>query len=114
MLRIVLLLALLSMSSQAAFAHTRLVSSEPAAGAVQQAAPKRVVLQFSAPPEKGFTELAWTKDGQAEWHALEVTQDDNRVEAALPQLAPGRYKIRWSVLSGDGHRQRGVLQFQIH
>ena len=102
------------MSSQAAFAHTRLVSSEPAAGAVLHASPKRVTLKFSAPPEKGFSEMAWSKDGQTEWELLEVTQDNNRVEAALPQLAPGRYKIRWSVLSRDGHRQRGVLQFQIH
>lgn len=110
---IALLFALLGMDPRTAFAHTRLLSSEPAAGAVLQVAPKHVVLKFSAPPEKGFTEMAWTRDGQREWQPLEVTQDTKRVEAALPQLAPGRYKIRWSVLSRDGHRQRGVFQFQI-
>jgi methionine-rich copper-binding protein CopC len=107
------LLALLGMSPQAALAHTRLLSSEPAADASLQTAPKRVMLNFSAPPEKGFTEMAWSKEGQVEWQPLEAVQDGRQVEATLPGLAPGRYKIRWSVLSRDGHRQRGVLQFSI-
>jgi copper resistance protein C len=113
-MRIALLLALLGMGSQTAFAHTRLISSEPVAGAVLQAAPQRVVLQFSAPPEKGFTELALSQADKQQWQPLEVVQDVKQVRAALPPLKPGRYKIRWSVLSRDGHRQRGVFQFQIH
>lgn len=112
--RLVLLSFLLGTLSFPALAHTRLISSEPAAGAVLQASPKRIVLQFSAPPEKGYTEMAWSKEGFEDWQSLQTTQEGNRVQAALPGLSPGRYKIRWSVLSRDGHRQRGVLQFQIH
>lgn len=99
----------------AAIAHTRLVSSEPQANAVLKTAPERIVLDFSAPPEQGFSEIQWSQQASPEeWHALEIVQQAARLQAVLPQLAPGRYKIRWSVLSRDGHRQRGVLEFQIH
>ena len=76
-------------------------------------APKRVVLKFSAPPENGFNQLQWSRDGEENWQSLQVEQEKKQLEARLPALAPGRYKIRWSVLSRDGHRQRGVLQFSI-
>ena len=95
------------------FAHTRLLDSEPAAGAVLNTAPKRVVLKFSAPPEKDFSQLQWSRNGEENWQSLQVEQEKKQLEASLPALAPGRYKIRWSVLSRDGHRQRGVLQFRI-
>ena len=97
----------------AATAHTRLIASEPQANAVLKAAPARITLDFSAPPEAGFSEMQWSQAAQEKWHALEVTQQATQLEAALPQLGPGRYKIRWSVLSRDGHRQRGVLEVQI-
>lgn len=97
-----------------ATAHTRLLSSEPAAGAILDAAPRKIVLNFSALPEQGFSEMQWSQIAHEEWHTLEIAQQAGRLEAALPQLGPGRYKIRWSVLSRDGHRQRGVLEFQIH
>jgi len=104
---------MLGMHAETAFAHTRLISSEPATGAALNAAPTRVVLRFSAPPEKGFSEMQWAQDGSEKWNPLQVQQQSKQLEAALPALAPGRYKIRWSVLSRDGHRQRGVLQFKI-
>lgn len=104
---------MLGMGAEPAFAHTRLISSEPATGAALKAAPTRVVLRFSAPPEKGFSELQWAQGGNEKWNTLEVQQQSKQLVAALPTLAPGRYKIRWSVLSRDGHRQRGVLQFKI-
>ena len=98
----------------AAIAHTRLVSSEPKANAVLDVAPDRITLNFSASPEAGFSEIQWSQQASPEkWHALEVVQQAAQLRAALPQLAPGRYKIRWSVLSRDGHRQRGVVEFQI-
>jgi methionine-rich copper-binding protein CopC len=96
-----------------ALAHTRLLASEPAAGAVLNTVPKRIVLKFSAPPEKGFSQLQWSEQGKGEWKSLQVEQLGKQLEASLPALAPGRYKVRWSVLSRDGHRQRGVLQFSI-
>jgi methionine-rich copper-binding protein CopC len=108
-----LLFVLLGTGAEIAFAHTRLISSEPAAGAALKTTPARVVLKFSASPEKGFSELQWAKDGEENWHRLDVVQQSRQLEAALPVLAPGRYKIRWSVLSRDGHRQRGALQFSI-
>lgn len=110
-----LLLAILLLScSGSLYAHTRLLASEPVSGAVLKSAPQRLVLHFSAPPESGFTSIQWAGEDFSQWHALEPVERENRIEAAMPRLAPGRYKIRWSVLSRDGHRQRGVLEFQIH
>ncbi|HZV61553.1 MAG TPA: copper resistance CopC family protein [Methylophilaceae bacterium] len=108
-----LLCILLLLSPSVSQAHTRLLFSDPAAGAVLKTAPARVLLRFSAPPEKGFSELQWSHAKDEKWETLQVQQQARQLEGTLPSLAPGRYKIRWSVLSRDGHRQRGVLQFQI-
>ena len=108
-----LLFLLLLVGPIKAHAHTRLISSEPAADAVLKTAPGQLVLLFSASPEKGFSKLQWARAGAEAWHSLQVQQQEKQLKATLPELAPGRYKIRWSVLSRDGHRQRGVLQFQI-
>jgi methionine-rich copper-binding protein CopC len=111
---VALLLAILMFMPAEIYAHTRLLSSEPPAGAALKSAPGHVVLHFSAPPEPGFTSIQWASSKSDEWHKVEAAQLGGEVEALLPDLAPGRYKIRWSVLSRDGHRQRGVLEFQIH
>ncbi len=32
---------------------------------------------------------------------------------ALPDLSPGRYQVRWKVLSADGHLTEGAVRFVV-
>ena len=95
----------------AAQAHTRLVAVEPRDGAVLATAPSALRLVFATPIEAGFSHLEWSRDGT--WHALTVEVRGTRLSARLPRLGRGRYRVRWSVMSGDGHRQRGGLVFIV-
>ena len=92
-------------------AHTRLLESQPANGATVDHTPEAVVLHFAAPVETGFNKVELYADGR--WQPLLVDGLGTRLQAHLPPLTSGRYKIRWSVLSSDGHRQNGTLVFVI-
>lgn len=95
----------------AAQAHTRLVTTEPRDGAVLATAPSTLRLAFSTPVEPGFSHLEWSAGGT--WHALAPEVRGTRLSAPLPRLGSGRYRVRWSVMSRDGHRQRGGLVFIV-
>ena len=97
--------------SGSAGAHSFLVASEPAAGAVLNAPPAALVLQFSAPVEPAFSRVELRQ--RTIWRRLDVTTEAAGVRAVLPALAPGEHRVRWSVLARDGHRQQGVLAFRL-
>lgn len=108
--RVVWACMLLGMAG-AASAHTRLVVAEPRDGAVLANPPSELRLFFATPIEPRFSHLEWSRDNT--WHALAVEVRGTRMSARLPQLGSGRYRVRWSVMSRDGHRQRGGLAFVV-
>lgn len=99
-----------------AFAHARLVSSEPAHQAALKGAPKVLHLTFNSLVERHFArfdlvdragksrKIAYTpaKPGQ--------TRD---LSVALPPLSPGAHRLKWSVVSADGHRIEGTIDFSV-
>ena len=98
--------------------HTRLVSSEPASKQVLTQAPTQVRLNFSAPVEKKFSYMELAKLGratgqQSDWTALQATVTNQEMTATLPVLAPAKYRVRWRVLSSDGHLQHGQFDFEL-
>ncbi|WP_169728153.1 copper resistance CopC family protein [Massilia alkalitolerans] len=94
-----------------AWGHTRLLGSVPEQGALVHSPPAAVVLVFSAPPEARFNRIELRRGGR--WQALVTQQDGARLRAALPALDPGPYRVRWRVLSRDGHSQDGKLDFTV-
>lgn len=98
-----------------ASAHAELVSSDPAEGAVVDAAPETVTLTFNEPVRLTSQQIAVYDAGGNEVASTagasgtEVTV--NLADAA--DLPDGSYVVSWNVLSGDGHPISGALTFSV-
>jgi len=114
------LLAALAVASgllpAAAGAHSQLVRSQPGRGAVVARAPERVRLWFSERLEPAYSTLSvWSEAG------ARVDAGDAAVDAAdpavlsvgTPNLVPGRYTVRYRVLSVDGHIVESSFAFTV-
>ena len=110
---VVLAFAVLSSSFGVAHGHARLVRSEPTAGAVVENA-QRIVLEFNTPVEQRFgTFVLELADGNTRSLAPGGEGVATRIELAVGALPPGKHRLRWSVVSGDGHRIKGTLAFAV-
>ena len=109
---------LLGLFSLTATSHTRLVESQPENGQVLNEAPGYILLKFSTPIEQKLGQLQLTSDDGKSWRILKTKTTDRNVTADIPTLKPAKYpaiyKVRWRVLSRDGHMQRGQFSFQLH
>jgi hypothetical protein len=111
------LFAMLAVGIPAAgLAHAFLDHAVPAVGSTVAAAPKEVRLYFSEAVEPLFSgaELA-TAEGQAIATApVTVAPGDGaQLILPLPPLHPGKYRVRWHVVSVDTHRTEGDFTFEI-
>jgi methionine-rich copper-binding protein CopC len=100
----------------AARAHSQLARSQPGRGAAVARAPERVRLWFSERLEPAYATLSvWSEAG------VQVDAGDAGVDAAdptllsvgAPNLAPGRYTVRYRVLSVDGHIVESSFAFTV-
>ncbi|HEV8642705.1 MAG TPA: copper resistance CopC family protein [Methylomirabilota bacterium] len=105
--------ALLLSRGPAASAHSLLLDSSPAAGAVV-ARPGRVSLRFNNRIEKRLSRIRLVDPrGEARVLATLPGGPPERLEAVAPALGPGAYRLEWSVLSTDGHLVSGAFPFRI-
>jgi hypothetical protein len=108
-----------ALAVQPAGAHAIVLESVPANDAVLDRAPDRIVLRFNSKIEKRLARISLTSPGAAP-RALPVAGDAasdgerDRIEVPLGSLPPGRYAIRYKVLSADGHVTEGALRFSIN
>ena len=105
--------ALLSALTSPASAHSLLLSSVPAAETVV-AGPPAVTLRFNNRIEKKLSRIRLVSP-QGEPRALAVRTGGavDTVEAPLPPLGAGRYRVDWQVLSTDGHVVSGTFAFSV-
>ena len=97
----------------AAQAHSLLLASVPAPGTAVHD-PPAVTLRFNNRIEKKLCQIRLVSAG-GEAQALAVRTDGalDGLEAPLPPLATGRYRIDWRVLSTDGHVVSGTFAFSV-
>jgi copper resistance protein C len=107
-------LAVLAIASVAA-AHSLLLESTPAAGAVLAAAPREIMLRFNNRIEKALSRVRLLDErGSAQPVTLTTAgAPADRLTGALPSLGPGRWRVEWHVLSTDGHVVSGRFDFRI-
>ena len=110
-LRTMLLLALLVMAP-AAKAHSPLVATMPADGAVLAAAPVSLHLTFKGTAR--LARLSLARDGAdiplGKDHLMQKAMQH---DVPLPALAAGRYQVWWRALSADGHVIKGTFSFTV-
>jgi methionine-rich copper-binding protein CopC len=101
---------------QTAWGHAFPQRADPSAGATLAAAPAVVRIWFDAALEPAFSSLrVQTARGQP------ITHEEGQVDAIdatlltarLPPLAPGTYRVLWSVVARDGHRTEGTYTFTV-
>jgi methionine-rich copper-binding protein CopC len=79
---------------------------------VLEAAPKEVMLHFSAPVR--LTALSLQKQGQSKQSLGPLPADaSEHVSIAAPALSEGRYTVSWRALSADTHVMTGEFDFAV-
>ena len=112
-------LALASLALAFAFApdaraHAILVSSQPVANAELAGPDVDVRLEFNSRIDAARSTLQLAKDGGALAPLpLAESKEPNLLAAKAAGLAPGAYRLRWQVLSVDGHVSRGDVNFKV-
>lgn len=113
---ILLTAALLPLMAATAWGHAFPDHSEPRVGWALLTPPPRVRLWFDGMLEPAFSaiKVVDADNQQVDNKDGGVNRSDHTVlEASLPLLPPGRYRIVWSVVDHDGHRTEGDLSFSI-
>ena len=97
-------------------AHAFPDHSEPRVGHTLEASPPSVRIWFDGQIEPVFSKVR-VEDADRR----QVDKGDSRVdpndrtllEVELPPLAPGKYRVYWSVVARDGHRTEGDYSFRV-
>ncbi len=96
-------------------AHSLLDSADPADGAQLSAPPAAITLTFTETLEPALNTLV-VKDATGTALALGTLRYDSKtgvLGADLPVLAPGQYRVEWSVTSVDTHSTSGAYDFTV-
>jgi copper resistance protein C len=115
-LTIMALALLLGAAPLQAFAHAKLVKSDPARRAVLKQSPAQVRLWFNETIEPSFSTLKiLDASGKAVTEgAAHVSPSDNRLLLLeLPELVDGTYNVAFEVLSVDGHTVKSGFTFTV-
>lgn len=108
-------LVMLGFATPAA-AHNSLIGSDPKDGALLESGPARIELKFDQPVQAGTQLNSITVIGPNDdrWQAGPATVASNVVSTSVSPLGPtGEYKVRWRILSADGHPVSGELKFSL-
>jgi hypothetical protein len=109
-------IAAVGVATVPAFSHAFLNQAVPPVGGTVPASPKEIRLTFSEGVEPRFSGIdVASGDGRtiATGPAAVDPGNDKQLVLALPPLAPGRYRVRWHVVSVDTHRTEGEYSFVV-
>ena len=98
--------AIFFMHANQAFAHASLVKAEPARRAVLSTAPSQVRLWFNEEIEPAYASLSLLDEEKKSVTDNKVKvhpEDAKSILLELPEIQPGRYTVKFRVLSVDGH-----------
>jgi copper resistance protein C len=99
-----------------AFAHAKLVSSNPAANATLRTAPKTITLTFNERLVPAFSKFELSMPGHNMTVPVKtvVSPDGKRITGTLANpLTKGSYKVVWTAAGSDGHKMTGEVPFTV-
>lgn len=110
-----LVAAFLCMSAGVAFAHSFLVDASPSAKDHVAASPKFVKLRFGGGVEAAYSTISIVgADGKTIVEGAKAAPDKPReLTLDAPDLAAGKYIVKYRVLSSDGHIVEGKYEFTV-
>lgn len=99
-----------------AHAHAMLEHAEPGVGASVTGAARKIVLHFDSAVQPALSEVH-VRDANGREVRQDTLQGDAEnpasVSVTVPPLAPGVYRVYWSVTGREGHRVRGDYSFTV-
>ncbi len=110
-----LIAAAVSFGANSAFAHSFLVEAAPSSKEHVTAPPKVIKLRFGGGVEPAYSNITVEgADGKVVAEGSIGKADAPReLSVEAPALAPGRYVVRYRVLSTDGHIVQGNYEFTV-
>ena len=105
-----------SLHSAPALAHAMLVKAEPPRRAVLTVTPTQVRLWFNEEVEKDYAALAVLNADKTPVTDAKPTiapDDPRAIVLSLPELAAGKYTVKFRVLSVDGHVVDSSYDFTV-
>lgn len=93
------------------FAHSKVIATEPTQNAILENPPKVVTIRFNKAIEPHFNKAELKV--KETWMPLSSKVDEHALIITINSSSEKKYHIRWSVISQDGHRQRGALKFSV-
>ena len=97
-----------------AFAHAKLVSSQPEVNGKVSGPEVAVLLKFNSRVDmKHSTLTLLTPDGRVQKVVIESEPEPGVLSAKLTGLVKGAYVLRWQVLATDGHITRDKVPFRV-
>ena len=110
---LLILLAGLLLPAVRAEAHAVIVSSKPAANSQVPAGPVDILLQFNSLIDPALSRVDLV-DPQSKITALTLTSLGKGALSSQANVdVPGKWRLRWQVLSVDGHITRGEIPFTV-
>lgn len=106
----------LGVPSTSAFAHSMLVKAEPPRRAVLTKPPSHVRLWFNEKIEGDYASLVVLDAKTQPITDVKPTlapDDQKSIVLPLPELAPGKYSVKFRVLSVDGHVVESSFDFTV-
>jgi methionine-rich copper-binding protein CopC len=111
---ILLVAALVAASPRTALAHAVLLSSTPQKNGAVNGPDITISLKYNSRVDGAHSSLTLVKpDGSTESVGALTQPLPDTLSATGHKLAKGAYKLRWQVLSSDGHITRGEVPFQV-
>ena len=115
--RVILIVAFaLGIPITSAFAHSMLVKAEPPRRAVLTKPPSHVRLWFNEKIEGDYASLVVLDAKTQPITDVKPTlapDDQKSIVLPLPELAPGKYSVKFRVLSVDGHVVESSFDFTV-
>jgi copper resistance protein C len=97
----------------AAWAHSRLIATNPAASATVTAPLSEVTLTFNEHVHQQFSIVVVHGPGGVSYSNGHVQVIDNVVHQPVYLLKSGSYTVAWRVVSADGHPVEGKFGFTV-
>lgn len=109
-----LLACTLALGPRAADAHAIVIASKPGVGEVVPGPAVAIELRFNSRIDQERSRVLLVRpDGSAAPLPLAPPTSPDLLTSEAAGLGPGAYRLRWQVLSVDGHITRGDIPFKV-